>query len=62
MESIYGITDLFIRASCYALWHGEAIEELSTRKEPAKAAIANEWLDLNFTVWCGGWIGPQSKT
>jgi hypothetical protein len=26
-----------MRTSCYALWHGEAIEELSTRKEPAKS-------------------------
>ena len=52
-----------MRASCYALWHGgEAIKLLSTRKEPAKAPIANEWLDLNYTIWRGGWIGSQSKS
>jgi hypothetical protein len=39
-----------MNASCYALWHGEAIEELSTRKDPAKTPIANKWLDLNYTI------------
>jgi hypothetical protein len=60
-----------MRASCYGIVYEsellclmarEAIEELSTRKEPAKAPIANEWLDLNSMIWCGAWIGPQSKT
>jgi hypothetical protein len=50
IPNVYGIADSFMEASCYASWHEEAIEELSTRKEPAKSPIENEWLDLNYTI------------
>jgi hypothetical protein len=46
------------------LWHREAIEELSTRKEPPKNPISmNGWISILQAIWCGGWIGPpQSRT